>query len=163
MKTMIGFTHIILLLCNLSAVWARRNGGFTSRRKKNRKILIIGGGIGGVTTAKFLEEKGYNDITLIEKDEALGGMCKSLKYDDYPDVYEMGAVLLSASYPYINDLIDEYNLEISPRTDITLVDPLNGDMEYWLPEIFKFDSLTSSELKKLEWEVIKYGLLLLKN
>jgi len=159
---MITFTYAICLLCIMQGVWARRNRGFTSRREKNQNILIIGGGIGGVTTAKFLEEKGYNDITLIERDEAIGGMCKSLKYDDYPDVYEMGAVLISPVYSYINDFIDEYSLNTLERPSVTLVDPLNGDVEDWESEDLKFDFLSSSELKKLEREVIKYGRLLLK-
>jgi hypothetical protein len=47
------------------------------------KVLIFGGGISGLTVAHELLEKGF-DVTLIEKDNLLGGMAKSRRENGVP-------------------------------------------------------------------------------
>jgi phytoene dehydrogenase-like protein len=69
--------------------------------KKDESIVIIGGGCAGIFTALYLEKEGYTKITILEKNDYLGGMCQSLYYDDYPGVFEMGAVEVGTiNYPY---------------------------------------------------------------
>ena len=42
----------------------------------NKKVLVLGGGFAGTTVSKLLADEGM-DITLIEKDEHLGGGCRT--------------------------------------------------------------------------------------
>ena len=64
----------------------------------NKKIVIIGGGFGGLSTACFLGEKGF-EVELIEKNESLGGRASVLEEEGYrfdmgpswylmPDIFE---------------------------------------------------------------------------
>lgn len=48
----------------------------------NRKILIIGGGVSGLTAAHLLTRKNY-DVTLIEKEDRVGGLARSFRYGGY--------------------------------------------------------------------------------
>mgnify|MGYP001408421441 CR=1 FL=1 len=42
------------------------------------KIAVVGSGIRGLSAAYFLSKKGY-DVTIIEKDKCLGGVCQKIK------------------------------------------------------------------------------------
>ena len=41
--------------------------------------IIVGGGLGGIFSAKILQEQGYTNITIIEKSDRLGGLLQSLE------------------------------------------------------------------------------------
>jgi len=55
------------------------------------KFIILGGGLTGCTIAYLLKQKGH-DITIIEQDKQIGGMCKTyykngLKYEYGPHIF----------------------------------------------------------------------------
>lgn len=47
------------------------------KKKLNSKICIVGAGPSGISTAWYLQSKGYNDITILEKEGRVGGKCFS--------------------------------------------------------------------------------------
>ena len=47
-----------------------------------KKVIIIGGGISGLSAAWKLSEHGY-DTHVIESDDQIGGLAKSIKIDNY--------------------------------------------------------------------------------
>ena len=56
-------------------------------KMKNTKIVILGGGLGGLSVAHNLINRGFKDITLYEKNENTGGLARSnrlTKYDTRP-------------------------------------------------------------------------------
>lgn len=55
--------------------------------KNNKKIIIIGGGIGGLSTAALLAKNGHK-VTVLEKNECLGGRARRYKEAGY--VFDMG-------------------------------------------------------------------------
>jgi UDP-galactopyranose mutase len=52
-----------------------------------KKILILGGGVAGSSAAYFLGQKGF-DITLVEKNNEVGGLARTMTYSGHP--YEFG-------------------------------------------------------------------------
>ncbi len=57
------------------------------------KTIILGAGLSGISTAYFLQnEKGYDDITLLEMEKTTGGLCRSIKKDGY--TYDVGPHIL---------------------------------------------------------------------
>ena len=46
------------------------------------KIVIIGAGITGLTIAHFLSQRSDFDITILEKENQIGGLAKTIKFDD---------------------------------------------------------------------------------
>lgn len=53
----------------------------------NKRVIIIGGGIGGLGTAGLFSKKGY-DVTLLEKNEHLGGRANIFEANGYK--FDMG-------------------------------------------------------------------------
>lgn len=55
--------------------------------KKNKKVVVVGGGIGGLSVAALLAKDGYQ-VTVIEKNEVLGG--RGRRYTENGYVFDMG-------------------------------------------------------------------------
>ena len=69
---------------------------------KNIKICIIGGGPAGLSAGMYLEQKGYENYTILEKNDHVGGKCHSPYYNGRR--YEMGAIMGVPSYYAVHDV-----------------------------------------------------------
>ncbi|SDZ15708.1 FAD-dependent oxidoreductase [Tindallia californiensis] len=72
------------------------------------KIAIVGGGLAGLTIAYELKKKGYQNITLFEKEGRLGGKLYSYHYKGRS--YELGATFGLATQKNLCRLMDELNV-----------------------------------------------------
>ena len=68
----------------------------------NEKICIIGAGPAGLSAAMYLEQKGYFNYTILEKEDHVGGKCHSPHYNGRR--YEMGAIMGVPSYYAVHDV-----------------------------------------------------------
>ena len=68
----------------------------------NEKICIIGGGPAGLSAAMYLEQKGYTNYAILEKEDHVGGKCHSPHYNGRR--YEMGAIMGVPSYYAVHDV-----------------------------------------------------------
>ena len=69
---------------------------------KNLRICIIGGGPAGLSAGMYLEQKGYENYTILEKNDHVGGKCHSPHYNGRR--YEMGAIMGVPSYYAVHDV-----------------------------------------------------------
>lgn len=69
---------------------------------KDAKICIIGGGPAGLSAGMYLEQKGYENYTILEKEDHVGGKCHSPEYEGRR--YEMGAIMGVPSYYAVHDI-----------------------------------------------------------
>jgi protoporphyrinogen oxidase len=69
---------------------------------KNMKICIIGGGPAGLSAGMYLEQKGYENYTILERLDRVGGKCWSPHYNGKR--YEMGAIMGVPSYYAVHDV-----------------------------------------------------------
>ncbi|KAF6158732.1 hypothetical protein GIB67_040246 [Kingdonia uniflora] len=77
----------------------------------NTRIGIIGAGPSGISSAYALTKLGYNNITVIEKNEIVGGMCVSA--DIQGKIYDLGGQVLAAnSAPVLFHLAKEVGAEL---------------------------------------------------
>ena len=67
-----------------------------------KKIIVIGSGFGGIAAALRLKSKGH-DVTLIEKQNDLGGRARVFKKDGY--TYDAGPTVITAPH-LIYELFD---------------------------------------------------------
>lgn len=82
----------------------------------DQKICIVGGGPAGISAAWYLQEKGYKDITVLERLDRLGGKCYSPVYDGKH--YEMGAVMGVPNYYETKKLMKVAGVEADgPKLD----------------------------------------------
>lgn len=68
----------------------------------NAKIAIIGGGPAGLAAGMYLEQKGYGNYKIFERDDRVGGKCYSPAYNGRR--YEMDAIMGVPSYYAIGDI-----------------------------------------------------------
>lgn len=68
-------------------------------------VVILGGGLTGLSAAFHLEQCGFFDYTLYEKDETIGGLCRSVTVDGF--TFDYTGHLLHISDPYFQQFISE--------------------------------------------------------
>jgi protoporphyrinogen oxidase len=69
------------------------------------KIVIIGAGLTGISAAYHLEQKGFFDYALFEKDAAIGGLCGTVQQDGF--TFDYTGHYLHASDPYFRTMIEQ--------------------------------------------------------
>ncbi|GAU21921.1 hypothetical protein TSUD_110610 [Trifolium subterraneum] len=93
----------------------------------NTRIGIVGGGPSGISAAYALARLGYNNITVLEKHHAVGGMCESVEIEG--KVYDLGGqVLAASSAPVIFHLAKETGsaLEELDSHKLAVIDTSSG-------------------------------------
>jgi len=85
----------------------------------SKKVIIIGAGFAGLSAATTLAQKGY-DVTLLEKNEELGGRARKLEIDGF--TFDMGP-----SWYWMPDVFENYfsqfNTTVSQQYDLIRLDP----------------------------------------
>jgi 15-cis-phytoene desaturase len=105
-------------------------------------VLIVGGGLAGITSAMGLLEQGY-EVTLVERDERLGGRARSWRDEKTGDPVHIGPHIILSEYPNFLDLLDR----LGNRNQIVweedrFVTVVDGQKQYpkrqstWLPAPF---------------------------
>ncbi len=69
---------------------------------KDIRICIVGGGPAGLSAGMYLEKKGYENYTILERLDRVGGKCWSPTYNGRR--YEMGAIMGVPSYYAVHDV-----------------------------------------------------------
>ena len=70
--------------------------------EKNTRICIVGGGPAGLSAGMYLEQKGYENYTILERLDRVGGKYWSPHYNGRR--YEMGAIMGVPSYYAVHDV-----------------------------------------------------------
>lgn len=68
----------------------------------HERICIIGGGPAGLAAGMYLQQKGYDNYTILERNDHVGGKCHSPEYQGKR--YEMGAIMGVPSYYAVKDV-----------------------------------------------------------
>lgn len=68
---------------------------------KKKKIVILGAGVGGLSAGYFLAKTGKYEVTVIEKERVIGGLCGSFEHDGF--ILDYGAHKLYSVIPGILD------------------------------------------------------------
>jgi oxygen-dependent protoporphyrinogen oxidase len=71
----------------------------------NLRIAVVGAGPSGLTAAYTLKGLGYDNVTIYERESAVGGKVKSLKVGEVRA--ELGAVFASPDYDTVLDIADD--------------------------------------------------------
>ena len=80
------------------------------------KLVIIGAGVAGLSAAYHLEQQGFSNYQIFEKDSAVGGLCKSFLVDDF--TFDYASHILYTEDSYAEELIkktllkDRFNSQI---------------------------------------------------
>ncbi len=67
------------------------------------QVVIIGAGLTGISAAYHLEQQGFFDYKLFEKETVIGGLCRSVQQDGF--TFDFTGHLLHISDPYFKSLL----------------------------------------------------------
>ena len=111
-----------------------------------KKIIVIGAGLGGLSAAIRLANSNYA-VTLLEKNETVGGKVNAVEADGYK--FDTGASLLTMRHVF-EDLFSFCGRRIEDYLDIVALDPI---CRYFWTDRTVFDA--SSNLEKTETEIAR--------
>ncbi|MFT4536868.1 MAG: phytoene desaturase [Saprospiraceae bacterium] len=140
-------------------------------KSNGKKVVVIGGGIGGLGTACLLSKRGY-EVTLVEKNENLGGRANIFTAEGFtfdmgpswylmPDVFENFYKLVDED---INDHLDIVRLSPSYRVffpgdkEVPVLD-MESDLEKDLPTLEKLEPGVTDRMRSyLKRSEKQYGI-----
>lgn len=70
------------------------------------KIVILGAGLTGISAAYHLEQNNFYDYKIFEKENEIGGLCRSVYQDGF--TFDYTGHLLHINNPYFSNLIDNF-------------------------------------------------------
>jgi 15-cis-phytoene desaturase len=73
------------------------------------RVIVIGGGLAGLSTAKHLRDAGYDDVTVLEARNLLGGKVAAWRDAD-GDVSETGLHVFFGAYPNCLNLFEDFGI-----------------------------------------------------
>ena len=114
----------------------------TRNRPSTSRIGIIGGGPAGLTAAHYLTRCGYPKVTVLERENRVGGKCCSVRQGQH--VYEMGAVLATRDYTTTRELMDSVGIDGAPTDGVNCFD-LEGH---------PIDLFPRRQIPRLLWQVL---------
>jgi len=113
-----------------------------------KKIIIIGAGLGGLSAAVRLAKSGF-DVTVLEKNETVGGKVNFVEAGGYK--FDTGASLLTMRHVF-EDLFTFAEKRLEDYLDLTSLDPI---CRYFWTDGITLDA--SPDLQKTENEIEKFA------
>ncbi len=113
-----------------------------------KKIIIIGAGLGGLAAAIRLAKSGF-DVTVLEKNETVGGKVNFVEAGGYK--FDTGASLLTMRHVF-EDLFTFAEKRLEDYLDLTSLDPI---CRYFWTDGITLDA--SPDLQKTENEIEKFA------
>jgi phytoene desaturase len=87
---------------------------------RKQKAIVIGAGIGGLTTANFLAQSGY-DVAIYEKNSSIGGRCGQKIQDGHR--FDLGATILLMPSLY-KQVLSELGIDLENDLETTSLSPI---------------------------------------
>lgn len=132
-----------------------RNSKHIQTKPESSHVCIIGAGSAGLSAACYLKDRGYQRITILERESQPGGKCRSFIYQGRP--YELGAVFGTPNYHATLGLMERSGIPTSPfakqkksRTSRELIDRGYYSFDTIIPDYFSY-----REVAKLLGKILK--------
>jgi phytoene desaturase len=115
-----------------------------------KKVVIIGAGVGGITTAVFLAQKGF-EVEVYEKNATAGGRCGQFNQDGHR--FDMGATILLMPSIY-RKVFESLGLNMDKELETTSLEPV---YKLFFGDGSEFSFTRNTEKMKLQLEKIETG------
>jgi predicted NAD/FAD-dependent oxidoreductase len=93
--------------------------GLGFRGRKAARIAVVGAGPSGLTAAYTLQQLGYQNVTVFDKNDYVGGKVRS--YHNGSKITELGAVFASPDYTLVLNLANKFNIPYVTQTTSQLI------------------------------------------
>ncbi|MCB9684122.1 MAG: FAD-dependent oxidoreductase [Alphaproteobacteria bacterium] len=96
-------------------------------RPLDTRVVVIGAGPAGLSAALALAERGFTDVTVLEKEATVGGKCHSLHVDGH--AIDLGANLTTPRYHETRALAERLGMTLRKIRDRRIVNLSNEQFE----------------------------------
>lgn len=110
------------------------------------RVIILGGGVSGLSAGYHLKKDGF-EVTLYEKEDEAGGLCRSKKYNDM--IFDYGVHVSFTSDEYVKNLFAKSVNYKYEENEVSCLNYWNG---YWIKHE------PQNNLHSLPKEIIKKSL-----
>jgi protoporphyrinogen/coproporphyrinogen III oxidase len=93
---------------------------------KSLRIAVVGAGPSGLTAADTLNGLGYQNVTVFEQNNRVGGKVYSVPNPSGSGVVELGAVFATTNYTTVLGYASKYNIPYTPFTEAQSIIEANG-------------------------------------
>jgi predicted NAD/FAD-binding protein len=107
---------------------------------RRARICILGAGAGGLSAAWYLRQRGFSEITMVERNPEVGGKCRSWTADGA--LCELGAIGVFPCYTRVHAFLERYGMKVEPVPSYQLVQA-DGDASAPLSQVYRGLSLPS--------------------
>lgn len=83
------------------------------------RVVVIGAGAAGLSAAMRCKERGFRDVTVLEREANVGGKCRSFTHEGR--VYDLGANLTTPRYGTVRSLAQRLGLTLRKVPDRRIV------------------------------------------
>jgi len=118
--------------------------------QQKKKVLIIGAGVGGITTAIFLAQKGFS-VEIYEKNANPGGRCGQMIQDGHR--FDLGATILLMPSLY-RQVFGALGLDMDKELETTSLEPV---YKLFFGDGTDFAFTRNSEQMKFQLETLEPG------
>ena len=119
------------------------------------RIGIIGAGAAGLSAAYYLRQEGYTHVTVLEKEQEVGGKCHTVHVDGR--AYDLGAFTLTWGYKHTLALARAKKIPLTEQPIRQVFNRRTGEISSIREALLKDYSLL-----RLSWASLRYLLLLFR-
>lgn len=113
------------------------------------RIGIIGGGPAGLAAAHFLKEKGYTQVTVLERANYLGGKCESVYHEG--KTIDLGGDFITPEYKIVRKLAKDLGMQTRHVPKRHSVDIQTGEFSPTLKSVMRGTNFFSMSLASLRY------------
>ncbi len=120
-----------------------------SNDKQQPHICIIGGGAAGLSAGYFLMQQGYTHITILEKENQIGGKCMSITVGGKS--FDLGANYVTSNYKQVKRLAKKFKADLYTEGELKAFDTQKSTFSSLFKAI-----LQHSSFFKLGWQSLRF-------
>jgi Flavin containing amine oxidoreductase len=110
--------------------------GLKATISKGSRVVIVGAGPAGLSTAHYLTERGYSDVLVLEKEQRVGGLCKSLTVGGKS--FDLGANFVTKAYTEVWALAKKLDAKTYSEKPFAVMDTHGGEGPVRYASLFEF-------------------------
>jgi hypothetical protein len=115
------------------------------KTNEDTRICVVGAGVGGLSAAYFLKQRGYRKVTVLEKLGRVGGLCSSITYRGRS--FDLGANYVTLGYPEVLALAEKFGAELYTEGPLRAYDVTTREYSSLLSAVTRDTSIASVTLE----------------
>ena len=116
---------------------------------KQPHVCIIGGGAAGLSAGYFLTQQGYKNITILEKENQIGGKCMSITVGGKS--FDLGANYVTSNYKQVKRLALKFKADLYTEGKLKAFDTQKNEFSSLFKTVLKQSSFFKLSIQSIRF------------